>query len=186
MQLLLIKKNYLEYLWSDDDTSLSQAYAFYYTPEYDGFSSLLVDQASRTQTEKTEYAKPYVREYVLVIVDDNGIADISYQSYSNSVEKLNDNVELMPFDEILERFKKEVFYHSLWGKSADIEITHIKFGMVREPLEDNPDQYMMVPAWDFIGNIKSGIVNEKGKSIITLNAINGSIITDYESITEPK
>lgn len=79
----------------------------------------------------------------------------------------------------------DVFHHYLWG-SADITITQIEFGMVREPVKDNPNQYMMVPAWNFIGDIKSGWVKEREKSILALNAIDGSVITEYDSICDPK
>jgi hypothetical protein len=180
------KKNDLEYLWSDEETSVGQAYVFYYSPEYGGFPSLYIDPASRTITEKTEYAKTYIREYALLVVDDRGIVYMTYDSISDVIKELNDNVKLMPFKDVLERFKQEVFYHYLWGKSADIEITQIEFGMVREPVKDNPDQYMMLPAWNFIGNINSSAADEKEKSILVLNAIDGSIITDFESIVDPK
>ena len=183
---IIDKRNYLEYLWSDDVTSLGQAYVFYYMPEFDGFPSLFIDPASRVVTEKTEYAKPYAREHTIIVVDDRGIVNLTYRSISDVIEKLNDDVKLMPFEEVLERFKTEVFHHYLWGKSADIEITQIEFGMVREPVKDNPNQYMMVPAWNFIGNIKSSTANETEKSILALSAIDGSIITDYETILAPK
>ena len=179
---IIDKENYIEYFWSDEETSLGQAYVFYFTPAYDGFPSLYIDPAPKTSTEKTEYAKPYAREYAFIVVDDRGIVDVIYESMSHTIKKLNDNVKIIPFDEILDRFKKDVFQYYLWGKSAKIEVTQVEFGMVREPIQNNPDQYMMVPAWNFIGNIG----DEQDKSIVVLNAIDGSIITDYESILEPK
>ena len=129
---------------------------------------------------------PYPREYLQIVVDDRGIIYSHYASISETIEKLNDNVKLMPFEELLEQFKKDVYYHSLWGNTVDITINKIEFGMVREPVENNPDQYMMVPAWNFIGNVESEYVEDYGKSILALTALDGSIITDYESATEPK
>ena len=176
-----------EYLWNDgEETSLGQAYVFYYTREYDDVPSLYIDPASIMVTENTEYSKPYTREYALIVVDDRGIVQMRYQSFSDTVGKLNDNVKLIPFKEVLERFKKDVFYHNLWGLSTVIEITRIEFGLVREPVKDNPDQYMMVPAWNFIGNIDDGWFDQQEMSILALSAINGSVITDYSSILAPK
>lgn len=182
------KINYLEYLWNDgEEISLSQAYVFYYTREYDGISSLLIDPVSTVSTDETEYAKPYTREYALIVVDDRGIAIMNYESFSNTIEKLNENVQIMPFTEVLERFKSDVFYHNLWGLSnTEITITQIEFGMVREPVKNDPDRYMMVPAWNFIGSINNGLFVEQDKSILALSALNGSVITDYQSIVAPK
>lgn len=184
-----------EYLWNEDvETSQGQAYVFYYVREYDGFPSLFIDKAPQTMTDNSEYAKPYAREYACIVADDRGIAKMWYESYSNTLEKLNENVELMPFDDVLERFKDGVFYHNLWGypgSSTEINITGVEFGMVREPVKDNADQFMMVPAWNFIGNMGNtdfddsyGEGNEK--SILALSAIDGSIITDYAGIVYPK
>lgn len=187
--------NQNEYLWSDDkETSEGQSYVFYYTREYGGIPSLFMDMAPIYVTEQTEYAKPYPREGVCVVVDDRGIVYMTYDSYSETVKTLNENVSLMPFDEILDKFKDGVFYHNLWGAGgtiAKINITRIDFGMVREPVKDNPDQFMMVPAWNFVGNI-GGVISEdrygdyQEKSILALSAIDGSIITDYSSIVPPK
>lgn len=187
--------NYQEYLWNEGkETSQGQAYVFYYVRQYDGFPSLFIDSAPQTMSDNSEYAKPYAREYACVVVDDRGIAEMWYESYSNTLEKLNENVELMPFDQVLERFKDGVFYHNLWGfpgSSTEINITGVEFGMVREPVKDNADQFMMVPAWNFIGNMGNtdfddsyGEGNEK--SILALSAIDGSIITDYAGIVYPK
>lgn len=71
-----------------------------------------------------------------------------------------------------------------------IIITGIEFSLVREPVKDMPDQYMMVPAWNFIGDVGNPLGNEYGdceeKSILALSAIDGSIITDYQHMTDPK
>lgn len=185
--------NHNEYLWHDGaDTSVGQAYVFYYTRTYDGIASLLIRSAPIVCTDSTEYAAPYPREGVFVVVDDSGVAEIWYDSYSGTVEKMNDNVGLMPFDQVLERFKDGIFYHSLWGfpgSTVQIDITGVEFGMVREPVKDNPDQYMMVPAWNFIGNFGSSELPSgayDSKSMLTLSAIDGSIVTDYEEMVDPK
>ena len=180
--------NHNEYLWSDEDkeTSLRQSYVFYYNREYDDIPSLYIDPAPILGTDNTEYAKPYTREYALIVVDDRGIAQMRYESFSETIEKLNENVKMMPFAEVFERFKSDVFYHNIWGFSADIQITRIDFGLVREPVKDNPNQYMMVPAWNFVGHIKNDWFEEPEQSILALSAIDGSIITDYQSICDPK
>ena len=180
-------KSSIEYLWNDRvETSLGQAYVFCYARKYGDYSSLYIDPTSTVGTEGEAYAKPYTREYIQFVADDKGIIYMNCVSFSEVIEELNDNVKLMRFDDVLEQFKKDVFYHFLWGRSAEITILRIEFGMVREPVKDNSDQYMMVPAWNFIGDVKIDWMQNQEKSILVLNAINGSIITDYESIADPK
>lgn len=190
------KINFAEYIWNDMiPTSIGKAYSFYYTREYDGVSSLLIDPAPIVMTESKQYSKPYIREYVCVVADDSGVIYMDYNSFSDTIELVNDNVKIMSFDEVLEQFKKSIFHNSLWGKTAEIYITKIEFGMVREQVKDNSDEYMMVPAWNFIGEVKTNFIEddtdeyesqEQEKSILVLSAINASIVTDYESITDPK
>lgn len=183
-----------EYYWHDgEDTSIGQAYVFYYTCEYGGIPSLFIKSAPSWSGENTEYAKPYGREGACVVVDDRGISEMWYESYSKTSQTLNENVNLMPFYEVLEKLKDGIFYHNLWGlggSTVEINITGIEFGMVREPVRDNPGQYMMVPAWNFIGNLGGSIWDEsgcsQGKSILALSAIDGSIITDYSELLDPK
>lgn len=192
---IIDKINFQEYLWNEDEeTCEGQAYVFFYTREYDDIPSLFIKKAPTYVTEQTEYAAPYGREGACVVVDDRGIAQMRYESYSNTIKMLNENVALMPFDDILDRFKDGVFYHNLWGAGGTlvkINITDIEFGLVREPVKDNPDQFMMVPAWNFIGNIGDDTWDDRygygqNKSILALNAIDGSIITDYQDMTDPK
>ena len=185
-----------EFYWNyEKGTSEGQVYVFYYTRKYDDAPSLLIDYAPSWESQLTEeqYNKPYYREGAYIVVDDRGIVEMKYDSYSGTIKKLNDNVALMPFDEILERLKDGVFYHSMWGtagSTADIKINIIEFGMVREPVKDNPRQFMMVPAWSFIGDIDNIALNESGacekKCILALNAVNGSIITYYQPMVDPK
>ncbi len=180
-------KSSIEYLWNDRvETSLGQVYVFCYARKYGDYHSLYIDPTSTVGTEGEAYAKPYTREYIQFVADDKGILYMNCVSFSEVIEELNDNVKLMRFDDVLEQFKKDVFYHFLWGRSAEITILRIEFGMVREPVKDNSDQYMMVPAWNFIGDVKTDWMQNQEKSILVLNAIDASIITDYESITDPK
>jgi hypothetical protein len=126
--------------------------------------------------------------YVQVYVDDSGIVEFYEFSPAKIVEKVNNNVQVLTFDEIFEQFKKDIFYCSAWtafgfAKVVDIKIDSIRFGMIRVPVKDNPDTYYMIPAWQFAGSKKeigNSLYTESGKTFLVLNALDGSIIdTSY-------
>ena len=200
-----------------------QCYVFYFTPLYNGLPQLYAPEAQNKNDQRSggepihqrgwdcEYSKKWPAEYTQVIVDDNGIIELWSFSPSKIVKEVNSNVQMLSFDEIFEIFKKNIFYSSVWVEGSsiktDIDIDKIVFGLIRTPVKDNPNQFHMVPAWQFIGS-KSSIArrpdegflsqltdkvrkdmelllqyadyHESGKTFMVLNALDGSIIdTSY-------
>lgn len=201
----------------------NQCYVFYFTPSYNGIPQLYAPEAQNSSDRNSggepmysqswdyEYSMKWPAEYTQVIMDDKGIVELWSYSPSAIVEQVNSNVQMLPFDDIFEIFKKNIFYSSAWDDGItlkiDIDIDKIVFGMIRTPVKDNPSQYYMVPAWQFIGS-KSSVArghdasflaqltekrrseielqmtykdyHESGKTFMVLNAIDGSIIdTSY-------
>ena len=105
-----------------------------------------------------EYSMKWPAQCVQVVVDDTGIVQFWGFSPTRVAETVNDNVEMLSFDEIFEKFKKDIFYSSVWSynglEKVDIDIDRIVFGMIRVPVKDNPNAYYMLPAWQFIGSKK--------------------------------
>ena len=193
---LMVKRNEYDYLWSDEWIPIEeQAYVFRFTRSYDGIPSLYIDEAPKIITDSSQaFREPYRREGAYVVVEDCGITQFSYWSPSEVIEVVNPNVEVLSFDEVLQKFKDNVFYSYFWSNTSaniNINITKVEFGMVREPVKGTTDQYLMVPAWNFYGDIQAGITNmdlsidSKSKSILALSAVDGSIITDFEPMTNP-
>jgi hypothetical protein len=71
-------------------------------------------------------------------------------------------------------------------KTCTYTIDRITLGLTRIAVKDKPDEFMIVPAWDFFGTVKVDYTPESGytgfvtsdayKSFLTINAIDGSII----------
>lgn len=184
------------------NNSCPQCYVFTFTPIYGGLSQLYAPEASNyddvtyegvnkyEQKWDYEYSMKWPAHYVHVYVDDNGIVEFYEFSPAEIVENVNNNVAMLPFDKIFEKFKKDIFYCSVWSENSSISeinitIDSIKFGMVRVPVKDNPDTYYMIPAWQFAGSKEELSVDrsgysESGKTFLVLNALDGSIIdTSY-------
>jgi CDP-diacylglycerol pyrophosphatase len=74
----------------------------------------------------------------------------------------------------------------------EFTINEIRFGYAKIARQDNPNQYLLVPAWDFFGTCKdtmaanisdpnydkdnASIENNFRQSFMTINAIDGSAI----------
>ena len=200
------------------DNSCPQCYLFTFTPIYGGLPQLYAPEAKNLddmtaegvamyeQKWDFEYNMKWPAQYIQVLVDDNGIVQFWGFSPTKTTATVNESVAMQSFDEIFERFKKNIFYCSVWSDSGleevNISIDKIVFGMIRVPVKDNPDKYYMIPAWQFVGSKEelhvaptddlpdevkeelelfgNGDYSESGKTFLVLNALDGSIIdTSY-------
>lgn len=185
-----------------ENESYPQAYMFTFTPIYGGLAQLYAPKASNSDNLQEEgvsvyeprwdyeYSMKWPAQYVQVLVDDNGIVQFWGFSPTKVTGTVNDNVEILPFDEILEIFKKNIFYCSAWSSNGltevSIDIDTVNFGMIRVPVKDAPETYYMIPAWQFAGTKteKSGTTGEtyteSGKTFLVLNALDGGLVdTSY-------
>ena len=161
-----------------------QVYAFYYTPVYQGIQGIWVHSLDTFMTDikEIEYAEQYGAESAAIVINDDGIVRFDYSFASETTEVMNENVEVLPFDEVFEIFKSAIFYKNLWGiGDIHMKVTDIEFGMTKHLLKNNTEEYMIIPAWRFHGTLvrnNSGTI-EAGDFIV-LSAIDGSIIQDHQ------
>lgn len=150
-------------------------------------------------TEK-QYAPYCPQEYIQMIIRDSGVNYMYWEMPSKQLGILNKNVELQPFDKIIERFKSQVLYEafpSLDEGSAvnkkTLLIDRIELGMMQIRKKDSVSTLIMIPTWTFFGktilqytepqlggyplNENNEYVSEiPGYSYLIINAVDGSII----------
>lgn len=133
------------------------------------------------------YSQPWKKEQIIISVNKNGIIDFVWEGNSKDVNIVNDNAELLKFEDIAQIFKKQVKIQFSWAESQNskslFNIKIAKLNYMRVPKKDSPDEYLFIPVWDFYGD---SVYDENGKenkvhdrefaSYITINAIDGSII----------
>ena len=111
---------------------------------------------------------PY--ESMSVFISDDGIIDLEWQEPLEAVEVMNENVELVPYEEIIEVFNQEFVnsYSTYYWRAEDEIIVNeakktsqinkafsacslysirLSYGMARMPNKNN--YYMAIPLWDF-------------------------------------
>lgn len=111
-----------------------------------------------------EYYSEYIPDESIVIVFGKGTSCIrafDWYSPSEIVSCINDNVQLLPFEDILTLFKNHCKAIASWDPDSgdgiikqDIIISSIRLGYKRIPIKNSYGEFMVVPAWAFSGTIQ--------------------------------
>ncbi len=180
---------------------LRRAGAFYVTTMLDGEYKDEIEKMDMTDEERAEaYAYIWPAEELYVYVDDGGVTAIEWHGYGEIASTINENVELLPFEDIKARFENAVAARYAWQQTAsydengefiemvdveqpkrDIKIERIALSMARIQVKDAPENWQLVPVWEFYGTISyyqdDGTVSDSGpRSLLVLNAVDGSTI----------
>jgi len=139
-----------------------------------------------------EYREPWNQENIRVVVNDKGVVGFLWEYPPEILNVLNENVAIISYDEIKEIAKSQLQrsqtadeFELSQNSGKTIEINRIVLNMMRVAKEDSMDSYYYLPVWDFLGptvvysaeeSEGEGIPLTSGKSFLTINAIDGSII----------
>ena len=148
---------------------------------------------------RERYAPAYPQESIEMDIRDSGVTYMYWSTPSELGRTLNENVTLMPFEQVVERFCDQILYSATPAvEETDsvikktLYIDRIELGMVRALQRGSVDQWIMVPAWTFFGrtvlqyagpepggyplNENNEYVSEMpGYSYLILNAVDGSV-----------
>jgi ribosome maturation factor RimP len=135
------------------------------------------------------YDEPWYTEKLEIIVDNRGISSFIWNYTSELTNDISKSVEIMNIEDIKSSLRNNILIQNTWEQKSEIQkrtinIDEIKLGMMRIKQKDENDSYIMLPVWDFFGyiNIKFNngqedkILDQYNSSLLTINAIDGSII----------
>ena len=148
---------------------------------------------------RERYAPAYPQESIEMDIRDSGVTYMYWSTPSELGRTLNENVTLMPFEQVVERFCDQILYSATPAvEETDsvikktLYIDRIELGMVRALQRGSVEEWVMVPAWTFFGrtvlqyagpepggyplNENNEYVSEMpGYSYLILNAVDGSV-----------
>ncbi len=143
--------------------------------------------------EDKSYAPQKRIEYISVDMDPSGINGFSWGDKGKITDTVNENVRLMPFDQIQERFQQQIFKQPIWASAGEkkktgsqsVTIDRIELCLVHIPEKNRQGSFLLIPAWNFYetrampeGLAKRMTGEEKQvRCIMTINAVDGSIVT---------
>lgn len=133
-----------------------------------------------------EYTERWRQDTITVYVDETGIQFFSWTDPIEVIETLNENVSLLPFEDVKERIKSNIKYG--YSKSAedgwangecDISVDRVMLANVLVPIKDDLQHQTLSPTWlvyyTFYVDYKGKVIDE-WKSVFAVNAIDGSSI----------
>lgn len=160
-----------------------KVYKFMYMRNIDG---IFVDNRAGSKLVDEWQGDSYVKklwgnEAVIVYVNDDGIAGFNYCSPISIDEQVVENASIQSFDEIKDVFERMVVIDNAAtdGEKVSIDISSVELVYARISEKDNFDAGILVPIWDFKGKKIDEYGMETEGSVISINAIDGSVI-DWE------
>lgn len=130
-----------------------QYYLFYYTREIQGVP---VNYSANSLSISNEFGFTAGLEYIAVMVNDDGVIAFEYSNPFEMGDIVEQNVDLISFDEAMEVFENIAMLYLKSGEAYTdfdknvMKITDIRFGymQVKQP---NSEEYVLTPVWDFYG-----------------------------------
>ncbi|NLB41180.1 MAG: hypothetical protein GX815_02790 [Clostridiales bacterium] len=166
-----------------------QYYAFRYTRHINGIP---VSDDYGGESPNSDYDYTSGLGVITILVDDEGVCYLDYHNPYDMGEVVQVDCELLPFEQILDVFANLGLLSiqhlernaDLLENTMDVYKIQLGYMAVRQP--DNVNAYYYVPVWDFYGHRvlfgTGGYAHGKefgtiwGKSELTINAIDGTII----------
>lgn len=170
------------------------AYIFFFTRTVDGIPLTYEEHerasaASGNESDANLFSHAWEYESIRVAVSDAGVEEVYINGNLLIGNKVNENVQLLPFETILEHAKAALSqkYSFLDSRGVDakscLRIDRIKFGYMQVATSASKDYHLLIPVWDFYGALDmvetDGTLNQAVStqySELTINAMDGSLI----------
>lgn len=127
--------------------------------------------------------KMWSGEAVAVAVNDSGVVGFYYLSPLTIQDTVVEKSRIKSFEEIRDTFEQMVVIENtpddledLKDEKVSIKVTDVKLVYTRISEKDSFDTGLVVPVWDFEGTIVDEFGDERTGNILSINAIDGSVI----------
>ena len=170
------------------DGSDKGGYVFEYVRQSGGIAGFIRRSWSGNPSENPpEYRPPFEQESVTVVVTDDGIESFLWIGCAQVIETASENVELLPFEDVIERLEERIFIERAYEAGFDttqtitinVDTAELRVGYI--DVKDELNQALLVPVWMFQttgaltandGRTFTGMMDE----IYIFNAIDGGYI----------
>ncbi|MCD7770307.1 MAG: DUF6034 family protein [Oscillospiraceae bacterium] len=163
-------------------------------PVYEGVSVTRQEQLLTVKNEDA-YASDYYYEDIQMQFSGGNLVYFEYDSPMDLVAVVNENVEVLSFDEAIETLTTQLQLSVLTAEEGDPEppasaeytISEVEFSLVRTRIKNNEADFYLLPAYTFRGTytlydadgnitMSSEDFGGDAETILVINAVDGSII----------
>lgn len=180
---------YLADYSENNENNESSVYCFYFTRAIDGtpinYEETNTASLPPSGGEERIYSESWPYEFISIAIGQSGVQEIIINGNLEITDTVSENVKLLDFNEMIKKatsaIKQKYVSYSDAGQMNEerkYNIDTIKLGYMQVASQDNPDEFMIIPVWDFFGteSFNGEELPRRPHSYLTINAINGSII----------
>lgn len=126
-------------------------------------------------------AADWETESIELYVTENGIESFSWANMYNIVETANENVQLLPFEEIQQRIQDSMRAGFSWTQNgntgnSEVYITKMILTTGIMQIANNQEEALLIPAWAIFYTTDGDRKDYIDQSLLLLNALDGSIM----------
>ena len=111
-------------------------------------------------------------------MDEYGLSHFAWYSPSTVARTANENVELLPFDEVQTRIADMFRYCFSWAdesaRFSEIRISRVVLSCAAVRMANRPDEAFLCPTWMVVYQNDVEAAMHRGNYVLMINAVDGS------------
>ncbi|MGE5493681.1 MAG: DUF6034 family protein [Burkholderiales bacterium] len=167
--------------------NLLKAYRLQYVRQVSGVPVTYTNIETAAASEEG-FIWNWAYEAMTLIINDSGIVGMKWEAPYRLKETVTESAAMLPFDNIKNVFEKMIIVGNSYYKEYDgeININEVRLGLARITAQNDLKSGLLIPVWDFFGTVtthyqeggqsKQHTVSDTGLSLLTINAIDGTVI----------
>lgn len=178
-----------------NDIELKPGYLFKLTQSLGGLNTFSYSNISGSRNlPELSYSPIFFPETLEVLITEDGICQFIWENITTPVRTIAENIKLLPFSEIKEKFADHLFYRmvAFWGEvgfppfMTEFKVNSVKLCATYITAFEQPLHVWLVPVWVFEWNEYTYSNAEPSISFTEysmFNAIDGGFIYPWDSST---
>ena len=148
------------------------------------YGSYSTDNRLRAQAAGEEaYIESWRSDTIQLYVDEYGLSHFAWYSPSTVARTANENVELLPFDEVQTRIADMFRYCFSWAdesaRFSEIRISRVVLSCAAVRMANRPDEAFLCPTWMVVYQNDVEAAMHRGNYVLMINAVDGSRVTKH-------
>ena len=178
----------VEVVYGSINGVLQKAFRLHYTRILGNHSFTLASENAEGALDdgRGDYILGWKNESLTFVVNNEGVVSLDWVNPYEVSEIVTEDTALLPFEEVMSIFEKMIVVKNAYiedDMSIAIRVDRIELGLIRITDPDTRTTGLVVPAWDFFGEItysfendEAAISNNPMDSFLAVNAIDGTVI----------